>query len=60
MLMRYSPHAINPFFENELPNYCKDCVKLYYVKKEQNGLYTSAFYETKVFAVKLRHLQKNM
>lgn len=35
-------------FLNELPNYCKDCVKLYYVKKEQNGLYTSAFYEKSI------------
>lgn len=54
--MLYSPHAINTIFENELPNYCKDC-KVVLCKEKTKWLIHTAFYE-KVFSVKWRHLQK--
>lgn len=57
MLTLYSPHAINTFSENDLPNYCRLC-KVVLCKGKTNMAYTRQHFMKKVFAVKMRHLQK--
>lgn len=56
--MLYSPHAINTFFENELPNYCKDCKVVLCKERTKWLLHFSILWKKQVFAVKLKHLQK--